>query len=105
MKTECRFATAETLDQHTIKVVSKKQADKTVVITDENEIVSIGFDTARFYAHGTWEATNDFTVNYTVKLPDGKYQYCKYWLDRTTLDSTEEVNPTRGRAFKRHVEY
>ena len=73
MKTECRFATAETLDGHNIKVVSKKQPDKIIMITEDDEIISIGFDVARFYTWTTCEPTNEFTVNYTVKLADGKY--------------------------------
>lgn len=102
MKTECRFATAETLDNHNIKIVSKKQPDKVVMITEDDEIVSLGFDVARFYTWTTGEATNEFTVNYTVKLSDGRYQHCKYWLDRTTFEPTT-INPTKGKPFRKHL--
>ena len=90
MEKTCRYATMTLLDNHTIFVKSNK-CDRTFTIKDDNEIVSMSFDVNRLYQYDKdfhLNETNDFIVCYTTKLADGKYQHCRYYFDRTTLELT-----------------
>ena len=85
----CRYAMAELLDNNTILVKGTK-VNKEFLIKDNDEIISFSFDTKRFYdvTEQARDELNDFAVNYTTKLVDGKNQYFKCYVDRTTLEIT-----------------
>lgn len=86
-----RWATIELLDEHSIFVKSTK-TNKTFTIIDADKIISISFDTKRFYKidydKNVLDETNDFAVNYTTELADRTFQHCKYYFDRDTMELT-----------------